>query len=754
MRKLCIFAAGFAAVIAGCVLLRPGAMICLAGAIFALAGLVLFFLPGKTARRAAIFCLGLCLGFLRYAAYRQFTLAPALRVNEQTLSVSAVATDYPRQTRYGSSVAAELTLEGKTYDAVVYLRETDAEIRPGDTLSLMAQLELTQDEADETGTYLRSRGTILLAKARSAVFVSSRESIPLRFYPAQLAHLLRQSVNALFPEDVAGFLCALLTGQRDILPTEVQIALSNAGIYHVVAVSGMHVSILLGMILLLCRSRRRLAACIGVPVVFVFVLMTGASASAVRAGCMQILLLLAPLVRRENDPPTSIMAALTLLLTVNPYSVLDVGLQLSFSSITGILLFSGGIYRQLSTLRPLRRALLARKPVSWLARTMLSAFSCSLGSAALSFPLLALHFGTVSLIAPLTNTLCLWAVTLIFTLGLLICLAALVFGQLLAGPAWLLSFLVRGVLGLSSLLARLPLAALYLENGYMWLLATAYYAAVLRYALRPKAGEARILALALALVFAVGLPLSYLDYHLPSFCFTAVDVGQGQCLIYRSGSEVCMIDCGGTQDDSGELAARFLQANGVYRVQALILTHYDADHANGVCQLLRRCRVQRLYLPDVEDETQLRAQIEAQAERSGCEIIFVRDDMQLPLGRAGVQIFAPVSTLSSNDCGLSCLLSQEEYDILITGDMTQQAEWRLLSLHELPQIELLVVGHHGSKSSTSEALLALTRPRCAIISVGKNNSFSHPAQQTLLRLARAGTAVYRTDESGTITIRG
>ena len=749
-----MFAAGFAAAIVGCVLLQPGSTVWLAGAVFAAVSFGAFFLRGRMARRIAICCMGLCVGLFWYAGYTQIFVAPAMRADGQTLRLSAVAADYPESTRYGASVAAEVQLEGRRYDAVIYLRGQAPEIRPGDTLQLDALLQLTDGERSEAGMYLRSRGVLLLAKARSAVSITPGGGIPARMLPARLAHALRQKIAALFPADTAGFLAALLTGRRSGLPAEAQTGLSIAGIYHVAAVSGMHVSILLGMIVLLCGARRRLAAAVGVPVVVLFVLMTGAPASAVRAGCMQVLLLLAPLAKRENDMPTSIMAALTLLLAANPWSALDVGLQLSFTSITGILLFSGPIYRQVAGWKWLRHLLRKKTPLSWPARTMASSFACSIGSLALSLPLSEAYFQMVSIAAPITNVLCLWAVTLLFPAGLVVCLAGFVLGQLLLGPAWVVSWLARYVLGVCALISRVPLAALYLENGYLWALAAVYYLAVLGYALRPEAGGKRLAAAALAVAFAVGLTLCYLDYHLPDFTFTALDVGQGQCLIYNCGTQTCLIDCGGDEDDSGELAARFLQANGEYRVEALVLTHYDADHVNGVCQLLRRVHVNTLYLPDTADASGLRAQIESQAKAAGSALVYVREDMQIPLGKAEIQIFAPVSDDFDNDCGLSCLASNGKYDILITGDMTQQAEWRLMSLHDLPDVELLVAGHHGARTSTSEALLALTQPETVLISVGKENSFGHPASQMLDRLRQAGAAVYRTDENGTITIRG
>ena len=753
MRKLCIFAGGFAAAVVGCVLLRMGSAAWLAGAIFAAVSLGAFFLRGNLARRAAICCLGLGVGLLWYAGYSALFLQPAIRADGQTMHVCAIAADDPAPTRYGTSVPAEITLEGRRYDALIFLREEAPEIRPGDTLQLDAELALTNAEWNTDSIYLRSRGVMLVAKARSAAAITPGGVIPVRMIPAYCAHALRQKIAALFPDDTAGFVTALLTGRRSELDTGDQSALSIAGIYHIVAVSGMHVSILLGMIVILCGTKRRLAAGIGVPVVLFFVLMTGAPASAVRAGCMQALLLLAPLARRENDMPTSIMAALTLLLAANPWSAMDIGLQMSFTSITGILLFSGPIYRRIAEVRWLRHTLWKQTPLSWVARTMISSFACSIGSMALSLPLSAVCFQMVSLTAPVANMLCLWAVTLVFTATVVICLASFALGPLMLGPAWLVSWLVRYILVVCGAISRIPCAAVYLLNGYMWVLAALFYAAVLLFALRPKAEGKRIAAAGLALGFAAVLTLAYLDYHLPDFTFTALDVGQGQCLIYNCGTQTCVIDCGG-EDDSGELAARFLQSYGEYRVEALVVTHFDADHADGVSQLLRRIRVDTLYLPDTDDSSGLREAIEAQAEQNGCEMIYLCEDMALSLGEAELQIFAPVSGESGNDGGLSCLASSGKYDILITGDMTQMAELRLLSLHELPDIELLVAGHHGARTSTSEALLQRTRPETVLISVGGDNTFGHPAPETLARIRAYGAAVYRTDENGTITIRG
>ncbi|MFQ8765518.1 MAG: DNA polymerase III subunit delta [Oscillospiraceae bacterium] len=173
--------------------------------------------------------------------------------------------------------------------------------------------------------------------------------------------------------------------------------------------------------------------------------------------------------------------------------------------------------------------------------------------------------------------------------------------------------------------------------------------------------------------------LSAMDYRNAGFTFTALDVGQGQCLIYTADGETSVVDCGGAQDESGELAARYLETSGVFRVDRLILTHLDADHCNGAAQLLSRIRVDTLYLPLTaigEDGAMLRGIREA-AREAGTQIKFVREDTEFLAKDGCITILGPDLRESGNNGGLCVLASHEKYDILITGDLSQNAEYRL-----------------------------------------------------------------------------
>ena len=187
----------------------------------------------------------------------------------------------------------------------------------------------------------------------------------------------------------------------------------------------------------------------------------------------------------------------------------------------------------------------------------------------------------------------------------------------------------------------------------------------------------------------------------------------------------------------------------MFRVDDLVLTHFDSDHVNGALQLLRREKVGTLWLPDVEDGDGWRARLEAAAKDAGCRVEYVREDCEIS---EGVTLFAPVSGKNDNDSGVCCLASAGEYDILITGDLSKMAEYRVLARHTLPDIELLVAGHHGAKTSTSEALLEITQPETVFLSVGEGNRYGHPAAETLETIEKYGAEVYRTDVQGSLTV--
>ena len=230
-----------------------------------------------------------------------------------------------------------------------------------------------------------------------------------------------------------------------------------------------------------------------------------------------------------------------------------------------------------------------------------------------------------------------------------------------------------------------------------------------------------------------------------------LDVGQGQSIVLASGGTFALVDCGSANSwkNPGEAAARQLASMGCKRLDYLCLTHYDKDHVSGVAGLLARLEVDTLLVPEGRDDAGLQAAVLSAAEAHGAAIRFITEEERLDFGEGTLRVYPPLGEAGDNERGLAVLASAGENDFLITGDMSAATEAKLLEAYALPDIEALAAGHHGSKYATSQALLEALEPETACISVG-SNSYGHPAEETLLRLARQGCAIYRTDLHGTI----
>ena len=233
---------------------------------------------------------------------------------------------------------------------------------------------------------------------------------------------------------------------------------------------------------------------------------------------------------------------------------------------------------------------------------------------------------------------------------------------------------------------------------------------------------------------------------------TVLDVGQGQCVMLQSDGRNFMVDCGGMGADStADEAAETLLAQGITKLDGIIVTHFDKDHCEGVANLLSRMGADIVLLPVMEDVS---GRVEAIVEAADGNACRVGEITRITFGDACLTVIPSYMEKSDNESGLCVLFQTQNCAILITGDRDAFGERMLLHNVEIPDIDVLIVGHHGSRHSTSELLLEVTRPEIAMISVGADNPHGHPADEILQRLKAFGCVVYRTDLHGTIIYRG
>lgn len=756
MRKAALCCGAFSAAVFLCQYLLPrGYWLALAavGALCLPAGL----LTGKRARRALwLAALGAAAGGLCCWVQGCLVAEPAEALAGETCVVRGRVLEYPQVYEDSQYVVVRLISEDvpRVKCRLASYEGGLAGLEPGDEISLEVEFRsAVVRNGQETDVYT-SRNVFLLGICRSAPAREGRWALSFLFWPGKLANAAGRLCRRLFPEDVQAFMTALLTGDKTALYEDAFLTadLSGAGLSHVVAVSGMHVAYLMGLLRVLLGGRRYAFA--GLPVLVVFAAAMGFTPSVVRAAFMQMCLLAAPLTGREGDSPTALAVILALLLAVNPSAARSASLQLSFAATAGILLLSGKMYRGIEAY--LREHLPRRAPkrgVLWAAGSVSTTF----GALVFTVPLTAAQFGTVSVVSPVTNVLCLWMISILFLGGY----AVLAAGALLPGLGSLLgralAWGARYVFGVAGVLTKLPCAQVWLTApAFVLWLAFVYIIFLIAWFYRQEGEKFRpIMPVCLSVIGLCAAAFSLRLGWKEDMRVTVLDVGQGACAVLESGTDAVVVDCGGTWDRSpGQEAAGYLLGQMRTHVDALVLTHLHSDHCNGVADLLARVQVDCLFLPvSGEEERGVLEEVLDAADRAGTRVEWVEEDVQILWDNFTLTLWAPEEGASGNENGLMVLGARNGFEVLITGDAPRETERLFCARTELPDTEVLVVGHHGSATSTSTQLLEAARPDIAVISVGYN-TYGHPSPEVLTRLAAYNIEVLRTDTEGTVQIAG
>lgn len=745
MRIVLWFSVGFAIACAAGSYLYAAELLLALAVVSVLATALVLIIRLKCAKYVATVLAGIGLGALWLLGYHSVYLKDVVALDGQTVSASVEISDFSYETDYGIAADGKIQLHGKAYAVRAYFDKMEM-LSPGDTATGQFRLRLTTYGAQEGSTYHQGNGIFLLAYAKDEITVQRTDQIPAKYLPAQLCAEIKNALDRVFPEDTEAFARALLLGDSTKLTYEEDTAFKVSGIRHVIAVSGLHVSILFSLIYILCGKQRWLTALFGIPLLILFAAVAGFTPSIVRACIMQLLMILAMLLKREYDPPTSLAFAVLTMLVINPMVITSVSFQLSVGCMIGIFLFSKRISGRLTAWfgNP-KGNTLRGKLTNWFCGSI----SVSLSAMALTTPLCAAYFGMVSIVGVITNLLTLWIVSLVFYGIMLACILAMIWPVAGILVAEVISWPIRYVQWIADSLASFPWAAVYTCSIYilMWLV-LAYI--LLGLFLVSKKKHPVALAVCVSVSLLLSLAASYIEPRLDSFRMTAIDVGQGQSILFQTADGNYLVDCGGSDNEiAADTVAGMLLSQGIFRLDGFILTHYDDDHAGGVPLLLSRVDVKKLYLPDTSDDGDAKAVLSDHYED---KIQWVRKTTFLG-ENCKFSLFPGDAADSDNESGLCILFQQENCDILITGDRSSASENKLIESVKLPKLELLVAGHHGSKHATGFGLLSATTPQNVVISVGADNSYGHPAEEMLERLEKFACRVWRTDLDGTIIFR-
>jgi competence protein ComEC len=569
--------------------------------------------------------------------------------------------------------------------------------------------------------------------------------------------------DALYPADVAVFMRALFLGDRSEIDPSLRADFRDTGCAHLLALSGQHVvliALVIARALALLRVPRALHPPVGLCALGAYLALVGAPASAARAGIVLALLLCAQPLRRRSEPGNTLGAALLVLLALHPEDLWDVGLVLSFAATAGLVFL----------LPPLRARCgfeTAGRGVSkWIVEPLLVTLAATWPLA----PLEALLFGAIPIVGPATNLVLVPATGLLLTMHITVLAASAVPWALAGLPSPAVNLAAATAALTRASLAFVRVAAAHLPPPVLIEAAARPAAAALLLAPLAAAGRARgaptfgALAAPLAALVVLAAPGP------PPLRVTLLDVGQGDAILVEGPGARALVDAGPAWAhwDAGErVVAPVLRARGIRSLDALVLSHADADHCGGAAAVVSAIDVRRLLESDsgAPPRSAVHARLRSAAADRGVAHAALRAGDRLDLGRArgGAPTTARVlhpprgpepSPREAGGNARSVVLdvSLGDVHILLTGDLPAEQEADLRRDGRVPRGAILKVAHHGSRGSSSAPFLEALDPPCAVVSVGERNRYGHPHPAAMERLAAGGAPVLRTDRGGALKI--
>jgi competence protein ComEC len=557
---------------------------------------------------------------------------------------------------------------------------------------------------------------------------------------------IRESVTEV-PARERSLVPALVVGDDQGMPSDMVESFRVAGLTHLLAVSGTNLTLVVGFVLILARwlgVRARGLVVVGALGVAGFVLLARAEPSVVRAAAMGSVALIGMGFNGREKGVRALGVAVFLLLLFQPWLALSVGFVLSALATAGILFLAP----------PWRDALMR-----WLPRWAAEAVAVPMAAQLVCTPVVAAISGQVSMVAVLANMLVAPAVGPATVLGLaggVLMLASeavgLVVGRMAGGCAW-------WIVAVAEHTAELPTAAVEWSTTAWSLGALALLCVVVAVAMPYLlAGRVRFLSVALVAMLVIARPVPTVGWPPDGWVMVACDVGQGDGLVLNAGDgRAVVVDTG----PDPRLIDRCLDRLGITAVPVVVLTHFHADHVDGLPGVLEDRRVGELEVSGVADPEAGAAAVARWAAGSGVALRTPAYGEVARLGRLTWQVIGPSRLVDgtatgeegslANNASITMLVNINGVRILLTGDIEPEAQQRLEQLLPDLHVDVVKVPHHGSRYQDPEFLSGLGA-RLAVISAGEDNDYGHPSAQTLDLLGDSGMTIRRTDRHGDVAV--
>ena len=570
----------------------------------------------------------------------------------------------------------------------------------------------------------------------------------------KISKKIENNIKEIIKGKEGGLLIGILLGNNENIEEEIKEDFRNSGIYHILAVSGAHMSyVILGITHFLDK-------------------ITNTSISVIRAGIMGIITLGASFFYKRKDTINSVCLSMLIILIYNPYSINSISFQLSYGGVIGILLLNKPYIRLLKNIKSNKKNTVSIQREAKLIK--LEAISTILSAQTMIIPIMIINFHTISLTFLFANILVSYLIGAVIILGFICAFLSLISLDIAGFIAIFLNQLLKLLIFIAKFFGDLPLSKIYITTPHMLSILLYYIMIFVNSGVMSSSMKkfshltsrfSYLISHILPLILIITLIFNNYIHLSKDLNIYFIDIGQGDSsLIITPNNKKILIDGGGTMNSSGnydigkDTLVPYLLNRGVKKIDYIMISHFDADHCQGLIAVLDSLKVKNIIISKQAEkvynyekimEIVVKKKINLMVVKKG-DIINVDNNVE-------IKIIYPESKLYFDDINSNSIVAKLTYNkftMLFTGDIEKEAEERIVNIaqNELKST-ILKVAHHGSKTSSTEELLKAVNPQIALIGVGKDNKFGHPNEEIIKRIESYGTKIYRTDEYGEITIR-
>lgn len=652
-----------------------------------------------------------------------------------------------QEKEYKKVCTAKIVRNNKKILINIKMAQDIPSIKYGDSLYIEGEFKQPEEARNYKGynykQYLKTKkiiGTVELEKVK--ILKSSNGS-----FIHNIQKYIRDTINGTLTDEEGNLLLAILLGDKDKLSEDIQESFKTSNLSHMLAVSGAHVSyIILGLTYVLQNSiiGKKNGKIVCIFFLLAFMAITNFTPSVTRACIMAILTLFSSIIYRKSDVYTNISVAALITLIFNPYSLLDLGFQLSYGGTIGIIIFIKRIQEKKSN----------SKVINYIKQMALVSIYANI----IIIPIMMYHFNTVSFTFIISNIMASPILGIIVITGFLFIIASITVKPLTRLIAIFIKPILSILIKISQICSKLPFSNILVVTPYMFNVIS-YYAIILYCIKSKKNNKCKIIICLLIVLILINFIIYIFPQKLRIFF---IDVGQGDStLIITPDKKTVLIDGGGSDSfDVGEkVLLPYLLDRRILKIDYVLISHFDTDHCGGILTIMEKVKVKNIIISEQAEHSENYERFKKLMIHKKIRLIEVKKGDKIKIGRySEFKILFPTSRLlSENPLNNNSIVAQFNYNnfkMLFTGDIEKLAEQQILKAEKAEiRADILKVAHHGSKTSSIPEFIKAVKPKIALIGVGKNNTFGHPNQQTIKNLENIKCRIYRTDLQGEIIIK-